>query len=288
MMTADMLWAVRPDNPWRHTVITDAQVHIWTRDEGEGALPSPPHRPDGYPLEQLIAEMDEAGVDRALLTPPTLWSRSVNEYALDAVAKYPQRFAIVHQFDHRAPDARGKLASLNAKPYVAIRLLFRQNPEWLEDGTMDWVWADCERLGIPICARTSGTADRLIPIAERHPGLTLIVDHMDNQLGKSSADAFSDRLLSAAVCPNIYVKMTSAPSNSAEPYPYHDLDEPLRQIVEAFGPQRLMWGSDVSNHVHSYRNCVEHFKQLPFLSDEDREWVLGRTVATVLNWPEAG
>ena len=200
-------------------MITDAQVHIWTPDTGEDALQSPPHRPDGYPLEQLIAEMDNAGVDRALLTPPTLWSRSVNEYALEAVAEYPGRFAIVHQFDPRAADATAKLTTLTEWPYVAIRLLFRQNPEWLEDGTMDWVWLDCERLGIPVCARTSGTADKLIPIAERHPGLTLIVDHMDNQLGKSGASSFSDRLLSAARCPNIYVKMTSAPSNSGRTVP---------------------------------------------------------------------
>lgn len=268
-------------------MISDAQVHIWTPDRGEGALASPPHRPLGYSLEQLIAEMDEAGVDRALLTPPTLWSRNVDAYALEAVERYPTRFAIVHQFDHRAPDARSRLETLNRRPYVAIRLLFRQNPEWLEDGTMEWVWSACERLGIPICARTSGTADKLGPIAERHPGLVLVIDHMDTVPGKTGPAAFSDHLLSVARWPNIHVKMTSAPLYSGEPFPYPDLDEPLKRIVDAFGPQRLMWGSDVSNHLHPYRDCVRHFEQLAFLSPEDRDWILGKTLASVFKWPES-
>ena len=55
----------------------------------------------------------------------------------------------------------------------------------------------------------------------------------------------------------------------------------------AFGARRLMWGSDITRLKGTYAECLRLFKdELDFLSDEDKEWVLGRSIAEVLNWPE--
>jgi predicted TIM-barrel fold metal-dependent hydrolase len=62
----------------------------------------------------------------------------------------------------------------------------------------------------------------------------------------------------------------------------------LRRAFDAFGRERIMWGSDytvLTAAGHTYRECLDHIRGLDFLSDEDREWVLWRTASTALNWP---
>ena len=62
----------------------------------------------------------------------------------------------------------------------------------------------------------------------------------------------------------------------------------IRRVVDAFGPQRTFWGTDLSRLVHkcSYREAVTFFtEELTFLSQEDREWIMGRAIAECLGWP---
>jgi len=63
----------------------------------------PPHRPNGFGAEEMLGEMAAAGVDRAVIVPPT-WAGDSNEWALEIAARYPKRFAVVGRFDVRAPD----------------------------------------------------------------------------------------------------------------------------------------------------------------------------------------
>ncbi len=49
----------------------------------------------------------------------------------------------------------------------------------------------------------------------------------------------------------------------------------------------MLWGADLSRLTSTYRECLELFQEaLDFLSEEDREWILGKALAEVLNWPE--
>jgi len=82
----------------------DAQIHLW-----EKGTPSAHHRQKPYSAEQAIAGMDQAGVDRALIHP-VLWDPDSNELALEAVGKYPERFAIMGWFYLDAPNGRDLVA----------------------------------------------------------------------------------------------------------------------------------------------------------------------------------
>jgi predicted TIM-barrel fold metal-dependent hydrolase len=81
-------------------LIVHGQIHLW-----EKGTPSPPHRQEPYSAERAIAAMDQAGVDRALIHP-VLWDPDSNELAVEAVRKYPNRFAIMGWFylDEAEPD----------------------------------------------------------------------------------------------------------------------------------------------------------------------------------------
>jgi predicted TIM-barrel fold metal-dependent hydrolase len=277
-------------------LVTDAQVHLWEVNRPERPWPAvtrnPPHRPDGFSAAQMLVEMDAAGVDRAIIVPPT-WVGENNATALEAAAAHPTRFAVMGRFDLGAPDARDQLQGWLGQPHMlGIRLTFQISPfrEMLDDGSLDWFWAACERQGIPLMLLLPGLAAKAHPIAARHPGLPIIIDHMACLLQAKGAEAFTaiDDLVALAAHANVYVKTSSAPCFSNDPYPFRDIYPYLRRIYDAFGGRRLIWGADLTRLTSSYTDCLRHFQEgLDFLTAEDREWVLGGTAATALGWPEA-
>ena len=96
-------------------LVSDAQVHLWEVHRPDRPWPQeqqrPPHRPNGFSPEEMLAEMNAAGVDRAVIVPPT-WVGENNATALQAAARYPRRFAVVGRFDVKAADARAQLEGL--------------------------------------------------------------------------------------------------------------------------------------------------------------------------------
>ena len=276
-------------------MITDAQVHIWEVDRPDRPWPRPrrnePQLPNGFSARQMIAQMDAAGVDRAVIVPPT-WVGENNATALEASQAYPGRFAVMGRFDPMRPSATDVLSTWTKQPYMlGIRMTFRVPPydTWLDSNAIDHFWAACERYGIPVMCLVPEEAPKLVPIAERHPGLTLVVDHMAANLQGKGAAAFTgiEGLLGLAGFPNVSVKTSSVPCFSAEPYPFVDIYPYLKRIYEAFGPRRMLWGADFTRLTSTYPECLRHFQEgLDFLTAEDKEWVLGKTAAHVLNWPE--
>src|SRR4029077_849553 len=81
-------------------LIVETQIHLW-----EKGTPSAHHRQEPYSAEQAIAGMDEDGARRALIHP-VLWDPDSNELALEAVRKYPDRFAIMGWFYLDDPNGR--------------------------------------------------------------------------------------------------------------------------------------------------------------------------------------
>jgi predicted TIM-barrel fold metal-dependent hydrolase len=89
--------------------------------------------------------------------------------------------------------------------------------------------------------------------------------------------------------PNVAVKATGAPSYSSEPYPYRNIHPYLRQIYDAFGPERMFWGTDITRMPCSWRQCVTLFaEELSWLSARDKELIMGRALCTWLDWKLPG
>ena len=74
---------------------------------------------------------------------------------------------------------------------------------------------------------------------------------------------------------------------SAESYPFRDVAVHLQRVFEAYGPQRSYWGTDITNSFAkaTYRQRITHFtEELPFLSETDKDWVMGRAILARLHW----
>jgi predicted TIM-barrel fold metal-dependent hydrolase len=278
-------------------LVTDVQVHLWAPETPDRPWPRPqqrpPHRPNGFSAEEMLAEMDAAGVDRAVIVPPT-WAGESNAWALDVAAKYPDRFAVVGRFDVKAPDAGRQLEGWLQQPHMlGVRMSFHVKPfiDWLDDGSLAWFWAECERRAIPVMALVPGMPGKLRPIVERHRDLRVLIAHMGCNLDSRGAAAFAgvDDLLRLGRYPNVFVNVSSVPCFSNEHYPFRDTHPFIRRIYDAFGPRRMLWGADLSRLTGTYGDCLAQFREaLDFLSTDDKEWILGKTLAEVLNWPDAG
>ncbi|MGH8545736.1 MAG: amidohydrolase family protein, partial [Gammaproteobacteria bacterium] len=90
-------------------IIIDAQVHIWAPETPEKPYTkgdaSAPHRPVPLGHEELLAEMDAAGVQRAALVPPT-WEGDRNDTSLEAARLHPDRFAVMGRLTINQPASR--------------------------------------------------------------------------------------------------------------------------------------------------------------------------------------
>ena len=99
-------------------------------------------------------------------------------------------------------------------------------------------------------------------------------------------DAF-EQTLALAKYPNVSVKLSAIPNFSQEPYPFRDALPYIRRLFDAYGPQRCYWGTDITNSFAraTYRQRITHFTQeLPFLSEDDKDWIMGRAVLARLGW----
>src|SRR5438128_794252 len=110
----------------------------------------------------------------------------------------------------------------------------------------------------------------------------------DGSHGEGQQGRGSDRqTVALAKYPNVSVKVSASPGISREPYPFRDVTVHLKRVFDAYGPQRSYWGTDLTNSYAkaSYRQRISHFtEELSFLSESDKDWVMGRAIVQRLKW----
>ena len=267
-------------------MIADAQVHLWVSG-WDPALPyTVAHRQRAvFSAEDALTEMAEAGVDRVVIVPPN-WEN--NEHAIAAARRYPDRFAAMGRLALDRPESRSLIAGWKARGMHGLRMVFNRDTQpWLTDGTADWIWPAAERAGLPVMIYVPGGVAAVAGIAERHPGLRLVLDHLAIPVGAKGPEAFWHIPLLAALAryPNVAVKASGLPSNSNEVYPFRDVDPTLRRVFDAFGPTRVFWGTDLTRMPCSWRQCVTHFtEELPWLTQGDKALVMGIALCEWIDW----
>jgi L-fuconolactonase len=244
--------------------IIDPHVHVWKNDARypwPADLARPPAE-DALP-ETLLDLMRAHGVERTVIVH-VIYYRWDCRYAADAVRARPDKFMGVC----RIAGAGG---------------------DWIRDvPRMDAIWSRAAELKVPMCVLCS--IDRIPDVErviERHQGrFDVCIDHM--------ADCPIDRLdelkklLSLARYERVYVKLSHLWSLSREAYPYRDTHDQVRRLYDAFGPERLMWGTDwpgIDSYCGYERALALYRDEIKFFNDDDRKWILGQTALKL--WPFA-
>jgi L-fuconolactonase len=121
-------------------------------------------------------------------------------------------------------------------------------------------------------------------LIEKFPDLTVVIDHMaDCPLDKPQE---LEKLIALKRYPKVFVKISHTWSLSKQEYPWRDSQEQVKRLHQAFGPQRLMWGTDwpVSERHSTYTQALTSVRdEMKFLNDEDKSWMLSKTIERV--WP---
>src|ERR1700694_823957 len=175
-------------------LIVDSQIHIW-----ENSKMSEHHRQiPAYSQDDALKEMAEAGVDAAVLHPPSTLGEAMNTLSVEAVKHHPDKFCILGNFDLQAPNKEEIVKTWRQRPgMLGFRFTFSQphQQSWWSDGSLDWFWAACEQGRLVVGLLAGGRMAEVGTIAARHTGLKLQIDHCGRSggaAGSKDAAAFAD------------------------------------------------------------------------------------------------
>lgn len=242
--------------------------------------------------------------------------RTTSPTAELAAWTHPGRFAYLVRPDPRDPELKAVIRMVrDAEHARALRLspgMTRAEMADFASGVYDPVFALACDNGLPVFLTISGHVDQVHRIVEAFPESRLIVCHCGmppggrlwpiiaqmeglpdseaywRKVAEEPLDRAFAKVLRLADRPQVALKWAHAgvmfdaagyPNRAARPY--------LRQAIDAFGADRVMWASDVtaSQTGESWAELIFAIRENPDLSGEEREWVLGRTARRWLDWP---
>ena len=277
--------------------IFDSQVHAYERNHPGRPWVGTLQGPAEATGDQMVAAMDEVGVDGAVLVSPFSMYRYDAGYALEVFAKHPTRFRLVKPVDPTDPKVADTIADwASTKGTVGIRVFLRDTASTdPADPAINGALAEAGRHSLPVNLACTGRLEQAAQLAARNPGTQLVIDHLGLQqppAPPAPPQPFAElpKVLALAAHPNIAIKISGACTLSHEPFPYKDIWEPLGRIFDAFGLNRCMWGTDWTRAVAllSYKQGVDAFRVSGRLSDSDRATLMGDTLARVYNWSSRG
>jgi predicted TIM-barrel fold metal-dependent hydrolase len=274
--------------------IIDAQLHAYERDRPERpwhkALTGPPEATG----EQTVDILDKAGVDGAILVSAFTMYRYDASYAVEVRNRYPGRFALVRPVDPANPTVADVISEWKHTPgAVGVRMLLVRSGLATDpaDPGLNRVLAEGGRLSLPVNLHIAGRLDQGIELIRRHPDTQIIVDHLglvQPHMPPKPAQPWAElpKVLTLAQFPHVAIKITGACTLSLEPFPYDDIWDPVCRLIDAFGLDRCLWGTDWTRAVKflDYAQGVDAFRLTGRISEADKAKLMGGTAARLYGW----
>jgi len=235
-------------------------------------------------VETLIAAMDTAGVAKAAVVHSSTTYGFDNSYVVESCAKYPGRLVAVGSVDVLQPDAPERIREWVDLGLAGLRLFTggstkEFDPSELDDPRSFPAWELCAELGLTMCIQTGPIGlPQVTKLARLFPNVPIILDHLGRpEVADGPPYTAAQSLFDLAPLENIYLKLTprifgdvKKEKASAETF--------FPRVVEAFGARRLAWGSNFPTSPGALSEILATAQaSLQSLSDEDREWIFGKT-----------
>jgi len=271
--------------PW-----IDAHSHIWTHDVEKYPLANGNTIKNLSPVfteKELLAVANASGVGRVVLIhhhPFYGWDSS---YLLDVTAKYPKTFRVVGTVDNLTENPGQQMRKLLDQHVTGIRIVSNLHEEKWLDGGMDQMWKTAADTGQNMCCLINPDEIAAIDaMCKRFPDTPVVIDHfarvgVDGEIHDADVEA----LCGLARYPRATLKISAYYALGKKKPPYLDLIPMIRRLLDAYGPERLMWASDSPYQLggdNTYEASIALVRdQLDFLSEGDREWLLRKTAERV-------
>ena len=266
-------------------LIVDSQIHLW--DSGQLPLR---HRQRPYLAEEAIADMDAAGVDAAINAAGVILDLECR-YAMESAARFPDRFATIGRLDLNRPEAPDLVRRWRSQPgMIGFRFhcVAEDERSWPTDGTMDWFLPLAAELGLPVGFGGPVLA-HVGRWAAQHPTLKIVLDHFGIVAQDPTTGGLiqHEDVLSWSRFSNVSVKLSAGPYYAPDDeYPFRSLHDRIRRLYDAYGPERLFWGTDITRLSNcTWRQAVTMFtEELPWLSEDDKTLIMGEALCRWFNW----
>ena len=274
--------------------VIDAQVHAYERNHPgrpwHAVLTGPPE----VTGDQMVAAMDAAGVDGAILVSPLTIYRYDASYALDVHKRHPGRFALIKPVDPTDPAVAEVIADWKRTPgTVGIRMLLVRGglSEDPADPGLNGVLKAAARLSLTVNLHIAGRLDQGLELIRRNPDTQIVIDHLGlvqpHEL-PVPAQPWADlpKVLMLANERNVAIKISGACTLSREPFPYKDIWDPVCRVIDAFGIDRCMWGTDWTRAVKflTFTQGVDAFRATERISESDKAKLMGSTLTRIYGW----
>lgn len=269
----------------------DAHSHVWTPDLQKYPLAEgftkADMQPPSFTAEELQTQMKPVGVNRVVLIQMSFY-RYDNSYMLDMMQKYPGMFSGVAVIDenNRPAEEMRRMKKRGVRGF-RIRPQTEDVDRWLDSDGMHQMFSTGAQERLNMCCLINPDA---IPALDRmcrdFPDTPVVIDHfarvgITGQIVEEELKALCDM----ARHPNVTLKISAYYALGKKQPPYHDLVPMIRRVYDAYGAKRLMWASDSPFQVvngHTYKASIDLVKNsLDFITDDEREWLLGRTAQAV-------
>lgn len=273
--------------------LVDAHSHIWTRDVEKFPLAKGQTvddlDPPSFTAEELIRVARPVGVTRVVLIQHHRYHGWDNSYLIDAARRYPDRFRVVGMVDDRAPHPDAAMRKLLKQKVTAFRITpwIRDKKTWLDGPGMAAMWkCAAETRQAMCCLIDRDDLDAVDAMCQKNLDTPVVIDHFA-RIGVDGNVRAADvkRLCKLARHKNSSVKISAYYALGKKKPPYLDLVPMIRQVLDAFGPQRSMWASDSPYQLadeHTYKASIDLVrKHLDFVTDDDRQWLLKKSAEKV-------
>ncbi len=262
----------------------DAHVHVWTSDLQRYPI-APGYRPEqmqppSFTPEELLRHARPCGVSRIVLIQMSYYNFD-NRYMLDVMKSHPGVFGGVAIVDSRAPDVAARMRELKKGGVRGFRISpGRDVAGWLDSPGMAAMWRCGAEESLAMCPLLNPDAlPALDRMCAKFPETPVVIDHFA-RIGADGEirEADLQQLCSMARHRKTHVKLSAFYALGKKQYPYTDLLPMVRRLIDAYGPQRLMWATDCPYQVekgHTYKGSVELLeKRLDGISKADRHWLM--------------
>lgn len=273
--------------------IIDSQVHTYEANHPGRPWKGVLHGPPTATGDEMVAAMDAVGVDGALLVSPYAMYRFDGSYAVEVGQKHPGRFGLIKPLDTTNPAVADVIADWKAtQGTVGVRIMMNSDLTTdPADPGINRVLATAARHAFPVNVLAWGRLDQAGQMAARNPDTIVVIDHLGLQQPfepPAPKNPFADlpKVLELAKLKNVAIKISGACTLSHEPYPYNDIWDPVCRIIDAFGVDRCLWGTDWTRATAllTYKQGVDPFRETTRLSASDKAMLMGGALERIYKW----
>ena len=250
----------------------DTHCHVWAPGT------RPPEKGD-FTYEDIAKMGAPIGVSKVVIV--VVLTEGNLDYALSIKDKNPGKIGIIALIDPTLPDLAKQMEINRSKGILGYRINSKFTRDaFLEQPGIDNMWDIAANLNVSMCLLRHAGVDlqTIKDTMKKHPKTKVVIDHLGHVNPSDPAEL--KEFLKLADNPNCYLKVSKFFTNRVAKTGFEEMQPMLKQMWNAFGSERLMWGSNAPVEVSTasqYQGAFKLIRDSEFFSKSDKENIFKNT-----------